>query len=159
MERRPTFDVDLPAGAAKFLAIYRPMRPLVEGMREKYGLNFPAKYVDDTELLWGVRVRPPREGVFDCPTVSCSSTVWPEVEPYDDRGTDPTELLDLLVRELARLDARNVPREWVFEGRKLTATLRPFDYKAGPYCGTALALEKVRVCMTPQEPTAPYWED
>lgn len=149
-EPRPTFDVELAAGEAKFLAIYRPMRPIVEGMREKYGLAFPAEAVPASVLLWGVRVRPPKEGVFDRPTVSCSNTVRPEVVPYDDQGTNPTLLVDLLVRELARLDARNVPRERVFEGRRLVATLRPFDYEVMHHRGTALALVKLAVCMTPQ---------
>lgn len=158
-EQRPTFDVDLPAGAAKFLAIYRPMKPLFEGMQEKYALTFPAECVDDAELLLGVRIKSPKGGLFEVPTVSCSSPRRPEVEPYDDLGTDKTVLLDRLVLELQRLDARNVPREWVFDGRRLRLTIRPFDYVVSGHKGTALSLEKVMVCMTEDEPTAQYWRE
>lgn len=155
VEALPEFAARLQPGEAMFTSVYRPARgPAGFDLPDTYGLTLPAERVlAETGPVGWLSVRPAREGRADMPWdyVRVKSQARPEVYTVGTtmRENDPADV-DWLVAELARLDARNRPRDHVLEGRRLTVHFKPYAYWSGRLGsmdrqGVALGLRRVGV--------------
>lgn len=109
-------------------SIYNPVTwPVPVGGGEYFSLWVPREKV---EYL----IEPPKPNIF--PSIQIRSRIRPEVIPGN-------KSVDLLVKELARLDARNLPRDKIFEGEPLLVTVLNYEYDCRGNQGTAVSLVSV----------------
>lgn len=127
--------------------VYKP-NDFGRDQRPKYGLLLPLGAlrgsVPDDALRW-LRASE-RDGVL---MARASSVYAPEVRAEwddEDREGDP---VDELVHLLQRLDARNLPRDRVFQGCPVDVEVVTYDY-TNPWdgsCGVGLGLRAVTVYL------------
>lgn len=151
-----TFDVEVPAGGLRWPFVYEEGDMGVHGKR--FSLSFPADLLpvglsrtepeDVVPGCAGIRVSVGRDGVS---RVHAGSRLRPEVAVFwegDDAASagrgDP---VDALMRELQRLDARNLTRDRVFDGRRTALELKPYDHILRGRSHPALALLRVTVYL------------
>lgn len=160
VEELPEFALDLQPGEAMFSHVYKPLSMPYAGIHESYGLTAPygrlREAVADAEAQavmdrW-LAVKPARTGRSDMPWdyVQLKSRVQPEVYTIDRQTMEnqPGDL-DWLIRQLARLEVRNRPKDHVFEGRRLKVHAKLYAYWSGNLRydrqGVALGLRRVGI--------------
>lgn len=126
MSEEAEFKITAPGDGVSYPAIYQPQSPRFEERPPRYGLTL-TKWEDDLRLYEWNRI------------VHLTARYAPEVGCL---------CISKLVEELARLDARNLPRDHVFkEARKLTLQVCPFEYNS-PRVGRGVGLRLIRVDVT-----------
>ncbi len=146
---REYFEVPVPAGDLLYPSMYEPHDFDYNGT-PRYGAVIPVASLDgvlDEEVIGSLSQRT-RDDVW---TVNVRTKWRPEVHAVWD---SPSSLLsrcdplDALVHELARLDARNVGRDRVFYGWRVTLEVAPYEYSHPSVgSGTALALRSITVYL------------
>ena len=133
-----TFTVDVPAGDLRYPHVYTMDE--FPGVSPRYKVVFPWDLlnglVPDRDMA-DLRTTA-KDGIIQ---VHASSKFRPEVaaewsDGHHLRSYDP---VDRLVQELARLDARNVRRDLVFKGRRVSLYLTLYEYDF-PQVGSGVGL-------------------
>ncbi len=138
--------VIIPPGEACFAHIYSPFR-LDSRARPVHRLWFPVR-----RLLLDSRTS---ERLFTKDELVCCSSVYaPEVIPVDAEGNTSPELVDTLVRELARLDAQNLRKDSVFSRHEIRIKMWAKEwctysrYRNVNASGTSLRFDRVEIVVS-----------
>lgn len=131
MSDYPTFSVRVPRGfKPRFASVYRPAPSPMPSAPDKYMCCFPAAELPagaeewlgtDTGYGWRPMVRE-RMGV---PSGMASSKVAPVVLP----GTGQKHDWDWWQHQLARCEAMNLPRDFLFREMDLRLLVQPFEWR------------------------------
>lgn len=123
-------------------SVYEPEKMHNIGSTHTYGGKFATSF-PATDLQTVMKGLPAWVRIGKDGLVRARSNLRPEVMVNGRAGAT-----DCLVQELARLDARNLPRDKVFDGRRVDVVVRPYDYNTSLIVsGTALVLMSVEVYL------------
>lgn len=164
VDEMPEVAITLEAGEFAFASVYSTpiAHDMPDGFKPQYGMTVPADRVlaafADPDwkrlLLTYASFKPADGGRSSMPWdyARLSNRNRPEVYTISKLGMENLpEDLDRLIAQFLRLEARNRPRDCVFEGKRLKVHLRPYVYWTGSLSydklGIGLSFKRVGVYL------------